>query len=369
LQKLRESIQALQAKDKELTPQKFDYKNLLAEEASITETINLLNTQISKASVASSFKQTGIEILSYAVVPDQPYSPNRLKNISIAFFFAIFSSIGFVFLACYFDRTFKTDEDIEQLLMKPFLGHLPFTRVSKGTLQPSFRDEKENVYFMNFLRLICANSSFLIAGKEKPTILITSAKPEEGKSFTAYHIANTFALEGKKVVLVDVDFCRSVLSVSFPDLEKRPGLHDYLMGDAEVEEIIAATGKPNFFFIQSLEAQFSAPHALRSDRMKDLIRKLKQDFDVVIFDTPPILVINDAVALGESVDMRILVVEWGKTPRETVQRALKKIAPSNLLLAGVVLNKAKHWGASYYYEHYYSGKKERLGAKKNNKVS
>ena len=65
--------------------------------------------------------------------------------------------------------------------------------------------------------------------------------------------------------------------------------------------------------------------------------------------------IKDAVALGELVDMRILVIEWGKTSREMVQRALKKIAPSSLLLAGIILNKTKRWGSSYYYDHYYTG--------------
>ena len=357
IRKIRENMLELQLKDKELTPQKLDYKGLLSEEDSITETIHLLNAQVSKASVAASFKQTGIEILSYATVPQDPFRPNKPKNILLTFFFAVFSSVGFVFLKCYFDRTFRTEEDIEQLLMKPFLGHLPFARVPKETLQPNFRNEKESVYFSNFLRLICANSTFLVSGRGSPAIMITGSKPGEGKSFTAYHVARAFAQEGKQTILVDVDFCRSILSFVFSDLPERPGLHDYLMGKAEAEEIIAATGQPNLFLIQSQEAQFSAPHALRSDRMKDLVRKLKQDFDVAIFDTPPVLAINDAVALGELVDLRILVIEWGKTPKDVVQRALKKIAPSNLVLAAIILNKAKHWGSSYYYDHYYDGKK------------
>ncbi len=358
-QKIRENMMELQTKEKELTPQKLLFKELLTEEASITETIRLLNAQISKASVAASFKQSGIEILSYATVPQEPFRPNKPKNILLSFLFSILSSFGFVFLRCYFDRTFRTEEDIEQLLMKPFLGHLPFVRVPKGFVLPHFRNEKESVYFSNFLRLICANISFLVSGKGKMSLLITGSKPEEGKSFVAYHVAHTFAQEGKKTILVDVDFCRSALSFYFSDLAEQPGLHDYLMGSVEADAIIATTGQPGLFLIRSQEAQFSAPHALRSDRMKELVHKLKQDFDVVLFDTPPVLAINDAVALGELVDMRILVIEWGKTPRDVVQRALKKIAPSNLVFAGIILNKTKHWGSSYYYDHYYGGKKRK----------
>jgi len=357
--KIRENMMELQTQEKALTPQKLTYKELLTEEASITETIRLLNAQISKASVAASFKQTGIEILSYATVPQDPFKPNKPKNVLLSFLFAVFSSFGFLFLKCYFDRTFRSEEDIEQLLMKPFLGHLPYVRVPKGFVLPHFRNEKESVYFANFLRLVCANISFLVSGKGKMSLLITGSKPGEGKSFTAYHVAHAFAQDGKKTILVDVDFCRSVLSFYFSDLEERPGLHDYLMGRAEADAIITPTGQANLSIIRSQEAQFSAPHALRSDRMKELVRKLKQDFDVVIFDTPPVLAINDAVALGELVDMRILVIEWGKTPRDVVQRALKKIAPSNLVFAGIILNKAKHWGSSYYYDHYYDGKKKK----------
>ena len=180
----------------------------------------------------------------------------------------------------------------------------------------------------------------------------------------AYHLAKTFAQEGKETVLMDVDFCRSVLSFAFPDLEHRPGLHDYLMGDVEAGAIISATEQSHLFFIQSQEAKFSAPHALRSERMQTLLRDLKQDFDVIILDTPPVLSINDAVALGEIVDLRLMVVEWGKTPKEMVERAIKKIAPSNLVLAGIVLNKARHWGANYYYDHAYEDKRKKAIEKK-----
>ncbi|MDD5226830.1 MAG: polysaccharide biosynthesis tyrosine autokinase, partial [Candidatus Omnitrophica bacterium] len=364
IRKIRENMLELQVKEKEMSPQKLDYKNLLSEEASLMETMRLLNEQISRASVAASFKQTGIEILSYATMPRTPFKPNKPKNIILALIFAVFSSITFIFLMCYFDRTFKTEEDIEQLLMKPFLGHIPFVRVPPRGMQPDFRNEKEGVYFSNALRLICANIAFVISGKEKSTIMITGSKTGEGKSFTSYHVAHTFAQEGKQTLLVDVDFCRSVLSLLFSDLPERPGLHDYLTGKAEAEDIIAATAYPNLFIVRSHEAQFSAPHALRSDRMRALVHKFKQDFDIVIFDTPPVLSINDAVALGGLVDMRLLVVEWGKTSKELVQRALKKIAPSNLVLSAIILNKARHWGSSYYYDHYYDGSKKQSYHKK-----
>ncbi len=358
--KIQENMMALQAQEKELTPQKMEYKALLGEETAVSKTIELLNGQISKAAVASSFKQTGIEILSFASLPKEPFKPNKPKSLFIAFIFAVVSSFGWIFLRCYFDRTFKSEEDIEQFLMKPFLGHLPFVKVPKGKVLPKFLSEKEEIYFSNFTRLICANISFLISGKGKMSLLITGSKPGEGKSFVSYHVAKNFAQEGKRTVLVDTDFCRGILSNYFSNLVVKPGLHEYLTGTTEKENILTQTEQENLFFIRCDEIEFSAPHALRSDRMKDLVRKLKAEFEIVIFDTPPVLAVNDAVALGELVDMRILVIEWGKTSQEIATRALRKIAPSNLVFAGIILNKAKHWGSSYYYNHYYeSGKKRK----------
>jgi len=130
------------------------------------------------------------------------------------------------------------------------------------------------------------------------------------------------------------------------------------MENAPVQEIIEETAYPNLFLIPSQEAKFSAPYALRSKRMKEILDVLKETFDIIIIDTPPVLVLNDAVAIGELVDIRVVVVEWGKTSIKSALRTVNKIAPSDSTLTGIILNKAKHWGKQYYYEHYYSAKSE-----------
>ena len=361
-QKLRSSILQLQTQEKELTPQKLEYRNLISEESSITETIKLLNAQISKTSVAASYKGVGIEILSYATVPQHPFTPNKPKIFFLAVVFALFSSLGFIFLRCYMDRSFRRDEDIEEVLMRPFLGHLPFVRVDKDGITPIFKSEKESVYFSNFLRLACANMSFLNTEKTgKATIMVTSSRPGEGKTFVSYYLAQTYAKDGRKTVMVDTDFCRSSLSFAFPQRGKGcPGLHDYLMGRADAEQILEVTEQKNLFLIRSEEAEFSAPHALRSERMKELLRTLKDQFDIVLLDAPPTLAVSDAMALGALVDMRVFVIEWGKTPRDMVRRAITRVAPGKQVSVGVILNKVKNVSGSYYsqYQHYYSGKKE-----------
>ncbi|MGI6240724.1 MAG: GumC family protein [Candidatus Omnitrophota bacterium] len=355
-QGIRQSMLELQAKEKDFSPAQLAYKNLLTEEASIVETIRLLNGQISKASIAGSVKQTPIEILSYAVPPLSPAIPDKPRNILMALFLSLLVSLGSIFFRHYFDQTLKKDEDVEWILRKPFLGHAPYVQVPKDSMDPVLKNEKEKIYFFNFFRLICANISFLLGAQTKASIVLTGSLPGEGKSFVCCHVARTFANEGKKTVLIDADFCHSTISKMFPREGERPGLHSYLMENAPVDAIIEETAYPNLFLIPSREAKFSAPYALRSKRMKEMLNVLKETFDVVIVDTPPVLVLNDAVAISELADMRVVVVEWGKTLIKSVLRTVSKIAPSDSALTGIILNKVKHWGKQYYYEHYYGAR-------------
>ncbi len=348
--KLQENVQELQIKKKEPTPPKLEYRRLQDEEASIVSTIQLLNAQISEASVQASLKKTGIEILNYATPPVRPEKPNKPKVMLLVFIASFFSAAGFLFLLSYLDRTFRSSEDVEDITRKPFLGQVPAIRTVKDGFNPKFADQKEEVFFHNHLRLICANINFVASDNEKKTIMVTGSQPGEGKSFIAYHLAHTFAREGKAAVIIDADFCRSALSSVFPSAGgNRPGLNQFLMEDAAMEQILEETSQPNLYLIRSLEAKFSAPHALRSDRMKNLLNELKNYFDVIVVDAPPVLAVNDAVALGEVVDFRVLVVEWGKTLKDEVVRALSKIASGNLTVSGIILNKTKFSTNSYYY--------------------
>lgn len=348
--RLKDQLDTLRRKTKELAPQKMQLSNYEAEEKSIAGTIKLIQERMALASVEGGLKRPGVEIISYAKPSSFPYWPNKPKLIVGAIALGFLSSFGIIFLYCYFDRSMRTHEDVENVAGKLFLGDLPYTKVKNGEIYPEFADDKSFILFTHGLRLIATNIEFVLSDRHEKSVLFTSAIPGEGKSFVAFHIAQSMARQGKKVILVDADFCQSSLREKVPKTACEKHLYEYLSGTSEKEEIIEKTDNELVDFIRSGgRSSFSAPHALKSTRMRDLMSALKKEYDYVLVDTPPVLAVNDTVAVSQHVDMRVVVVKWADTNRDLVRKAVLKIAPGQLLLSGVVLNQVKEMTDKGYH--------------------
>ena len=223
-------------------------------------------------------------------------------------------------------------------------------KVKKGQIYPEFQNDKSFILFTHGLRLIATNIEFVLSDRHQKCVLFTSAVPGEGKSFVSFHIAQSMARQGKKVILIDADFCQSSLRDKIPRTECETYLQEYLSGSAEIGDIIEGTDNELIHFIRSgSRSSFSAPHALKSNRMKDLITVLKENYDYVLIDTPPVLPVNDTLALSGLVDMRVIIVRWGSTHRDLVRKAVAKISPGQLILGGIVLNQVKEMNDKGYH--------------------
>jgi len=348
--RMRGQLELLKKKLKSLDPLKVKLKTLLDQQEVIGRTIGLIQSRMSVASVDGGLNRPGVEILNRAKSPDVPSWPNKTKLVMGAFTFGMISSLGLLFLYCYFDRSVRTYEDIERVTGKLFLGDLPYAKVKKGQIYPEFPNDKSFIAFTHGLRLIATNIEFVLSDRHQKCILFTSAIPGEGKSFVSFHIAQSMARQGKRVVLIDADFCQSSLRNALPRTECELHLQEYLSGGAEIGDIIEGTDNELIHFIRSGQrSSFSAPHALKSSRMKDLLTTLKEHYDYVLVDTPPILPVNDTLALSQLVDMRVIIVRWAGTHRDLVRKAVAKIAPGQLILAGVVLNQVKETNEKGYH--------------------
>ncbi len=340
----------LKKKTSELAPQKVKLRTLEEERLSIVSTIKLIKEKMSLASVEGGMKRPGVEILNYAKPGTIPAWPDKTKLYLGAFVASALSSLGLIFLYCYFDKSLRTHEDVERVAGKLFLGDLNYAKVKKGELYPEFPNDKAFILFTHGLRLISTNIEFVLSDHHQKSVLFTSAVPGEGKSFVAFHIAQSMARQGKKVILVDADFCQSSLRDRIPKTECEKHLYEYLSGAAEIAEIVEKTDNELVDFIRSGgKSSFSAPHALKSNRMRDLVLQLKNIYDYVLIDAPPVLPVHDAPAISQHVDMRVIVVRWAHTSRELVKKAVMKIAPGQLLLSGVVLNQVKEMSDKGYH--------------------
>lgn len=350
--KLDEEINVLRAKDSEVSPQQLRYRQLGLEEKEALERVSTLNLKLAEGSGKISRSSPGVEILSMASPSRAPFSPKRFKVLFFAMSFVFTTSLGGIFLKYYLDKTLRSLEDLEVFIRRPSVGQIPRVKVDKEGFTPIFAKEEEYLRFNNNMNFICANIRFLTEAESSKVFLITSAMMGEGKSFSVYHLALAFATDSKKVIAIDADFCHASLSAVFSHTGAGPSLDSYLMEQAALEQIIQKTTNSNIDFIGAGKIRKSSPNAFRSKQMKALLANLRQRYDVVLIDGAPILQVNDSLALGELVDLRLLVIGSGKTPRDLVARALNKIAPGKLVNVGVLLNRVRGTGTFSYYPYY-----------------
>lgn len=200
-------------------------------------------------------------------------------------------------------------------------------------------------------RTIRSNIQFSSVDKDMKTLVVTSSGPGEGKSTTAANLAIIFANAGKKVIIVDADLRKPSVAMSFK-LANANGLSNVL-GDREanLEDYIKRSGVDNLYVLTSGPKPPNPSEMLDSERMKEIIEILDYNFDLVIFDMPPVVNVTDAQILAAKVDGTILVVREHKTNKQALIKAKELLELSNANILGVVYNAAKldHESEYYYY--------------------
>lgn len=224
----------------------------------------------------------------------------------------------------------------------------------------AYKDPKSPI--SEIFRTLRTNLQFMTSNKGLKTLLVTSSVPGEGKSWVSANLVSAFAQEGKKVIVVDSDMRKGRMHSVF-DVEKKPGLSNYLSGIIEADDkdnifnYVRQTKVENLYVMPTGDVPPNPSELLVSDRMTSLIENLKNIFDIVIFDGTPSLIVTDALILARQVDTTLIVTAYKTTKMGDVEKIKKAIENVGGKIAGIVINKipisAKKYEHSYYY-----GKKE-----------
>lgn len=197
-------------------------------------------------------------------------------------------------------------------------------------------------------RTVRTNMQFSSVDNDLKSFLVTSSGPAEGKSSTTANLAIVYAQQGKRVLLIDADLRKPTMHYTFR-LDNLRGLSNVLVGEVTLEEAVNSTD------IDTLDVMTCGPippnpsELLGSRKMETLLREAKLSYDLVVFDTPPVLAVTDAQILANLVDGSVLVVRSGKTEIEPAQKAKEALAPAKAKLLGVVLNDREKKASNYYY--------------------
>lgn len=200
-------------------------------------------------------------------------------------------------------------------------------------------------------------TNLAFCGKDIKVITITSSVPNEGKSSVTFDLSKSMAEAGKKILIVDGDLRKSVMTSKYHIQGIDKGLSHYLTGQAEIEDIIYETEIEGLHMTMAGPLSPDPTSLLDSDLFKSYISKVRETYDYVIIDTPPLGVVIDAVIIGQYSDGIVLVIEQGVIKRKVVQDVIKQLKKGEVRILGAVLNKVDErigtYG-SYDYKYSYS---------------
>jgi capsular exopolysaccharide synthesis family protein len=274
--------------------------------------------------------------------PYEPKFPKIVLNAIIGVFVGLIFAFGLAFVAEYVDDTIKTPEELEQYKDLPLLSAIPQISESKLISEVDANDPVAEAY-----RTVRYNLKYSSLDKPLKSLLITSSNPKEGKTLTAANLGISFSQTGLKVLLIDTDLRRPALHELFGKLNQA-GLTHVVAGEFGLEAIVS-TGINNLSLLPSGPIPLNPTRMFESERLKEIIDRLKERFDLLILDSAPLLIKSDAAILGRYVDGLIYVTEAGKTTRKAIAETVDVIKRADLRLLGVVLNKYGKKKPSYRY--------------------
>lgn len=319
-----------------------------------------LNTWQANYATLLTFYRGGTNYLSViepATEPGGPIGPNTTLNVLLAALIGAALALGAAVLLEYLDDTVKSPDDIERVTGLSALGVIArIGSVRKATDQLiSKRDSSDPIN--EAYRVLRTNLQF--AGLKSPggSLLITSSSPGEGKTTTAANLSVMLAQTQKRIILVDADLRRPSQHKVF-GVSNRAGLTSLILDESlPLDAVMQPTGVPGLQLMTSGPLPPNPAEVLNSAEMMRIIDRLRQSADIVIFDSPPVLAVTDAVIMSSKVHASLLVVDAGRTRSDALRRssaALSRSADARLL--GVVMNKISTRRAEgyYYYYYYYS---------------
>ena len=306
-----------------------------------------LNARYEEAKLSELSTIPDVSVLDTAVAPARPTKNTVSRIVMMGILGSLVAGLGLAFLLDRFDPRFRYPEQASNELGLTILGVVP--EIKNGRTTPD--ETAQLIEAFRSVRMSLAHSF----GSAGPVLLtITSPGAGDGKSLVSANLSLSFAEAGYNTLLIDGDTRRGEMHRMF-GMDRRPGLLDYLSGDASIDQIIRAAKHSQLKLIPSGSRRQRGPELLGSARMAQLITELKGRYDVIITDSPPLGAGIDPFVLGSLCGNMVLVLRAGETDREMAESKLQIVDRLPIRLLGVVLNDVRSRTGPYKYYSYISG--------------
>lgn len=365
----------------EVSQLKSDYVEYLALRTDLERDRQTYNDLLAKRSdmrlsgaMASDTTGQNVRVIDAAQPPRQTYKPKVKLNTLLGLLFGLFLGVAAAFLMEYIDNTLKTPDDVRNALDIPVLGMIPSPdaevrarpsrrrthegeSVPAGAVDPALITSQQPLSPVSeAYRELRTSVLLATAGHPPRDVAVTSCQPGEGKTTTAINLATVLAQLGRRVLLVDTDLrrprCHQVLGAS-----TSRGVSTYLTGLSQLNALIQPTPLERVWLISAGPIPPNPAELLDSDRFREMLAELRahEEYDHIIYDSPPVLSVVDPLLIGRHTDGTILVVKSGYTTREAGRLGKEKLEAGRVGVLGAVLNAVQVENVPYQYRQYRYG--------------
>ena len=336
-----------------LNRQAIEYGVLQRDAAASRQLYDGLLQRTKETGIAGELKSSNIRVTDVAEVPRRPARPNKRNNLALGIFVGLFVAVGLIFLFEYLDSRIKAPEEVKAQLGLPFLGIIP--ELSQRNVNAGVRtvaDAGVAHDFVEAFRTLRTSVLFGFPDEGCKTVVVTSTGPGEGKTAVSANLAISLAQAGQRVLLIDADMRRPTAH-ELLGCNQEPGLSNVIVGDRKAADSVQRLPESGLWFLSAGKIPPNPAELLASKRFQAFMSTLKDHFEWIVIDSPPVLPVADAAVVAHSASGVVFVVGSEMTARSAARTALEQLDAANARYLGAVLNKVQLTRHAYYYSRYY----------------
>jgi capsular exopolysaccharide synthesis family protein len=355
---LKRTMDETRTESFQVTRKSSNYDLIRGQTAETKRIYDLISGRIQEIGLSASLISNNLKILDQSPVPKVPVKPRVLLNMAVGILLGLLLGVGTVFFLDYLDNTVRTSEDIEQFLKLNLLAIVPRqVEGTEGAVREAYQTLRTGLLFSR-------------RGPSQNAVLISSAGPQEGKSCTTINLARTLASAGERTIVVDCDLRRPTIHQRM-NVPREPGVTNYILSGPEDDwtNYVRATDQANLSIMTCGPIPPNPAEVFGHERFQRMLKEMREKFDWVFIDSPPVISLADAVILASMTDMVAFVIKHNENDKDLIRRCIANLRKVNPHIIGAVLNNVdldrSHYKDYYYVGYYYYG--ESSANKKNRK--
>ena len=344
---LRQRVAELKTSVQDLRNRRIEYTILEREVDTNRSQYEALLQRMKEVSIATGVGSSQVSIVDRALEPAFPFEPNLPRSLIQALILSLAAGIGLAFLLNYIDDTIKTPDDVRTKLGLPTIGVVPKVKGNKDIIAHELNNPKSGVSEAFFSARTALQ--FTTPAGAPRSLLLTSTRPNEGKTSSTVALGMAFAKLGQTVLIVDADMRKPSFVA---DAGASIGLSGLLTREATLAENVVSSRTEGLYLLPAGIVPPNPAELLSSPRLKSLISEAEDMFDIVLIDSPPVLSFADAPLLGSIAEAAIVIIQSGQVRTPAVSRTVNRMLESNTHVIGAMLTKFDVKQAGYDYGYY-----------------